>query len=340
MFGGKRQVRLAVSVLSGAFALVCLLSPARAQDGWQEAIDAGDKALAIDWNRTAVKRYGAARRLSVRFDAADPRRVVSLVRLARAYRSLGDLAKPENLYEEAITIAEKAHGAMSLEFAAYLNEAGRYFHSRRKYPRAEALYRTAFANRVKHLGKEHADVAESINNLGVLYENEALYDKAEVYYRSALEIREKALGPEHDATVVTAEHYARLLVKMNRAKDAQPLLERAAAVRARHVAAATTAVSGEVFRAGSGVRPARLSENTDPEYTEEARIARHEGTVVMQAVIMPDGGVADLKLVQSLGLGLDEKAVEAVQSWKFDPALKGNTRVPFRVSLEVNFRIL
>ena len=340
MFGGKRQVRLAASVLSGAFALLCLLTSARAQDSWQEAIDAGDKALAIDWNRTAVKQYGAARRLSARFDAADPRRVVSLVRLARAYRSLGDLAKPEALYEEAIGIAEKAHGATSLEYAAYLNEAARYFHSRRKYPRAEQLYRIAFANRVKHLGKEHADVAETINNLAVLYENEALYSKAEVYYRTALDIRERALGAEHDATVATVEHYARLLVKMNQAEQAQPLLERAAAIRSQHVKAATDAAPTEVVRSGPGVIPARLSESTDPEYTEEARIARHEGTVILQAVIMPDGGVADLRLVQSLGLGLDEKAVEAVRSWKFDPARKGSLTVPFRVSLEVNFRIL
>lgn len=340
MYDGRRQARLAASALSGVCVLLCLLTPLRAQDAWQEAIDAGDRALSTNQHQEALEQFAAARRVSTGFGAADPRRAVTLVRLARAYRSLGDLAKPEELYEAAVDIAEKAHDPSSLEFAEYLNEAGRYFHSRRKYRRAEELYRNAFANRVKHLGREHADVAESINNLAVLYENEVRYSKSEVYYQHALRIRETVLGPEHTDTVVTMEHYARLLVKMNHSDQAQPLLERAEAVRARHVAQATEAVSGEVFRLGPGVIPARLNERTEPEYTEEARIARHEGTVVMQAVITPDGGVAGLRLVRSLGLGLDEKAVEAVRSWRFDPARKGNAPVAFRVSLEVSFRIL
>ena len=184
------------------------------------------------------------------------------------------------------------------------------------------------------------DVAESINNLAVLYENEARNPKAEVYYQHALEIREKALGPEHVDTIVTLEHYARLLIKMNRGNEAQPMLERAKAVRARHVAESSQPTQGEIFRRAPGVIPARLSEKTEPEYTEEARIARHEGTVVIAAVITPDGRAADLRLVRSLGLGLDEKAVEAVRNWRFDPALKGNAAVFFQVSFEVNFRIL
>jgi TonB family protein len=340
MFGERISVCLAAVALHCAFALVILCPPARGQETWRQVMDEGETALAASRPRAAAKHFIRAIDLARQFPLGDERRAVTLVRLASAYRSLGDLAKPEELYEDAIKIARQAFGPDNTDYARYLNEAGRYFHARRKNPRAEELYREAFGIRVRHLGKEHPDVAESINNLAVLYENEARYSKADVYYQHALAIREKVLGAEHVDTIVTLEHYARLLIKMNRSADAQPMLARAEAVRARHIAESTPAVEGEVFRRTAGVIPARLSERTDPDYTEEARIARHEGTVVIEAVITPAGGVAGLRLVRSIGLGLDEKAAEAVRSWTFVPARRGDTPLPFQVSLEVNFRML
>lgn len=340
MVGGKILVCLAAVALQWAFATLLLCPPAWGQETWREAMDEGESELTASRPRAATKLFMRAVDLAREFPLGDERRAVTLVRLANAYRSMGDLAKPEELYEDAVKIARQAFGPDSTDYARYLNEAGRYFHARRKYPRAQELYREAFGIRVRHLGKEHPDVAESINNLAVLYENEALFPKAEVYYQHALEIREKALGPEHIDTIVTIEHYARLLVKMNRAADARPLLERAQVVRARHIAESAPPAQGEVFHRAPGIIPARLGEMIDPDYTEEARIARHEGIVVIEAVITPQGGVAALRLVRSIGLGLDEKAAEAVRSWTFVPARKGNEPVPFQVSLEVNFRML
>ncbi|HUG80519.1 MAG TPA: TonB family protein [Bryobacterales bacterium] len=340
MFGGKTLVRLAAVALYGALAMPLLCPPAWGQETWREAMDQGETELSADRPRAATKHFMRAVDLARDFPLGDERRAVTLVRLANAYRSLGDLAKPEELYEDAVKIARQAFGPDNTDYARYLNEAGRYFHARRKYPRAEELYREVFGIRVRHLGKEHPGVAESINNLAVLYENEALFPKAEVYYQHALEIREKALGPEHIDTIVTLEHYGRLLIKMNRSADAQPLLERAQLIRARHIAESAPPAQGEIFRRAPGVIPARLSEMTDPDYTEEARIARHEGIVVMEAVITAQGRVAELRLVRSIGLGLDEKAAEAVRRWTFIPACKDNQPVPFRVSLEVNFRML
>ncbi len=57
----------------------------------------------------------------------------------------------------------------------------------------------------------------------------------------------------------------------------------------------------------------------DPEYTEEARVAELEGTVVLSGVIGEDGFAHDLEVLRPLGLGLDENAIEAVRQWHFSP---------------------
>ena len=77
----------------------------------------------------------------------------------------------------------------------------------------------------------------------------------------------------------------------------------------------------------------------DPEYSEEARKAKYQGTVVLGLVVGPDGRPRDMKVLRSLGLGLDEKAIEAVKNWRFDPAVKDNKPVAVYISVEVDFRL-
>jgi TonB family protein len=63
----------------------------------------------------------------------------------------------------------------------------------------------------------------------------------------------------------------------------------------------------------------QLLETTQPEYSDEARIAELEGTVILTGVAGEDGQAKDLRVTQSLGLGLDEKAIETVRRWRFKP---------------------
>ena len=78
-----------------------------------------------------------------------------------------------------------------------------------------------------------------------------------------------------------------------------------------------------------------------PKYSEEARKAKYQGTVVLQAVITPDGRATEIQVVKGPGLGLEEKAVEAVKQWRFKPA-NGPTGKPVAVvvPIEVTFRLL
>ena len=78
----------------------------------------------------------------------------------------------------------------------------------------------------------------------------------------------------------------------------------------------------------------------EPGYSEEARKAKYQGVVVLKVVVDPAGRVVNPQIMSSLGLGLDEKAIEAVRKWKFRPGYKDGRPVPVIAEIEVSFRLL
>lgn len=98
-------------------------------------------------------------------------------------------------------------------------------------------------------------------------------------------------------------------------------------------------IGGGVYRVGSGVSPPRVIYSPDPEFSEDARKAKYQGTVVLTVVVGPDGRTHDIRVARSLGLGLDEKAIDAIQKWKFEPGRKDGIAVAVLVNVEVNFRL-
>jgi periplasmic protein TonB len=96
---------------------------------------------------------------------------------------------------------------------------------------------------------------------------------------------------------------------------------------------------GGVFRVGGGVSAPRPIFTPDPEYSEEARKAKYQGTCVLWMIVGPDGKPRDIKVARTLGLGLDEKAIEAVKQWKFEPAMKDGQPVAVQINVEVSFRL-
>jgi protein TonB len=99
-------------------------------------------------------------------------------------------------------------------------------------------------------------------------------------------------------------------------------------------------VGGGVFKVGGGVSAPAVLFKVDPEYSEEARKAKYSGTVLLSVIVDSEGKARDIHVVKSLGMGLDEKAIEAVQKWKFKPGMKGGQAVNVRAQIEVNFRLL
>ncbi|HYH00662.1 MAG TPA: energy transducer TonB [Terriglobales bacterium] len=98
-------------------------------------------------------------------------------------------------------------------------------------------------------------------------------------------------------------------------------------------------IGGGVYRVGGGVSAPRVLSSPDPEYSEEARKAKYQGTVVLWVVVGPDGRPHDIRVQRTLGMGLDEKAVDAVKSWRFEPARKDGQAVAVQINIEVNFRL-
>jgi len=97
---------------------------------------------------------------------------------------------------------------------------------------------------------------------------------------------------------------------------------------------------GGVFRVGGGVTAPVPLYKPEPEYSEEARKAKYQGTVVLYIEVDTAGKARNLRVVRSLGLGLDEKAIEAVEKWKFRPGYKDGKPVVVAATVEVNFRLL
>lgn len=99
-------------------------------------------------------------------------------------------------------------------------------------------------------------------------------------------------------------------------------------------------MGGGAYRIGGGVSPPSVIFKVEPEYSEEARKAKFQGTVVLFVVVDEKGNPRDLKVIRPLGLGLDQKAIEAVEKWRFKPGMKDGRAVPVQATIEVNFRLL
>lgn len=97
---------------------------------------------------------------------------------------------------------------------------------------------------------------------------------------------------------------------------------------------------GEILQVGGGVRRPIPLFAPNPGYTEEARQARVQGVVILQLVIDKEGNVRDTKVIKGLPMGLDEKAIETVKGWKYQPAVKENGEpVSVYMNLTINFSL-
>jgi periplasmic protein TonB len=99
-------------------------------------------------------------------------------------------------------------------------------------------------------------------------------------------------------------------------------------------------VGGGVYKVGGGVSQPTLLMKVEPEYSEEARKAKYQGVVLLYVEVDASGKATNIRVSKSLGLGLDEKAIEAVKKWKFKPGYKDGKPVTVAATIEVNFRLL
>jgi len=99
-------------------------------------------------------------------------------------------------------------------------------------------------------------------------------------------------------------------------------------------------IHGEpVYRVGGDVVAPRAIFSPEPEYSEEARQGQLQGTCLLWMVVGTDGKTHDVRIVRSLGMGLDERSIEAIRTWRFDPATKNGQTVAVQIKVETSFRL-
>ena len=196
-----------------------------------------------------------------------------------------------------------------------------------------------FLKRARNVANNGNDMGTALTWMALVRQGEPDGDpEAESLYRSAM-ATEDADSPEQ---ALTLEFYAQFLKARERAVEAGPIEARAKGIRRARINALGKgyAAVSSAFRVGGGVKAPSLLYKVEPEYSEEARAAKYQGTVLLKVVVDVDGRAKDIQVVNGLGLGLDEKAVMAIQQWKFKPGERDGVPVPVQAQIEVNFKLM
>jgi TonB family protein len=337
----------ALAAALAAIAIVAPLAAVRAQDS---------AAPAVPPDVDATMRAAVAQKNHDMLDKA-----------AAGFEALQQYDTAHKLLEQSAAIREEVSGNQSLDYGAGLIKIADLERRRGRQEEAEAFYTKASlvlgdrpeaapalmylgmtALRKKDFGKavEYFETAQKVDVsqpaiallwIAVTREREENSAEAEAMYKSAL----AAAKPDSADAATLMALYGEFLRRQGREDEAQAILDRAKSVRKalRAAAAAQMHTDSNVQRVGGGVTAPRVVAKIEPQYSEEARLAKYSGTVVLYLEIGPDGLAHNLRVVEGLGLGLDEKAVEAVRSWRFTPGTKNGEPVTVAAHIEVNFRL-
>ncbi len=157
-------------------------------------------------------------------------------------------------------------------------------------------------------------------------------------YQSAL----AAQDPNSAATATILELYGQLLSQQGQYEQAKMITDQAAAIRkaqAAQMLATSQPSSPDVYQIGGDVKAPTLIFKVEPEYSQEARLAKYQGSILLSVEINVAGNAQNIKVIRGLGLGLDEKAIDAVRRWRFQPGTKFGEPVTTAAKIEVNFRL-
>ena len=104
-------------------------------------------------------------------------------------------------------------------------------------------------------------------------------------------------------------------------------------------AVASARLDSPLFKAGHGVSPPRAIVQHEPAFSEPARVAKYQGVVTLGLIVDKEGHPTSIHISNPLGCGLDAKAVEAVGTWRFEPARRDGEPVAVKIAVEVDFHL-
>jgi TonB family protein len=290
---------------------------------------------------------------------------------AKAATTMKQYDVAQKLLESAVAIRQQVSGDRSSEYAVGLIKLGDLERTRNHPAEAQAFYEKAVgilgngpdaAPAYMHLGLlaigkkdfdgaiarfQQAQVADPAKAgsammwMGIVRQRQGDFTEAESMFRGALAVQDE----KTTEAATTMSLYSNLLKQINRPDEAASLQARVTALRqtsrpqGKPLEANVFSASGP-YRVGGGVTAPMLLYKKEPEYSEEARAAKYQGTVTLYVEVGPDGSAHNMRVVNGIGLGLDEKAMDAVSQWKFKPGTKDGAPVTTIANIEVNFRLL
>jgi len=284
---------------------------------------------------------------------------------AKAAEQLRNFDTAQKLLTSAVAIRASVSGAQSVEYGIGLLKLGELESRRHNTASAEDFYSkaaqvlgdrpeasrallylgtSALANKnlaqamdyfqhAQRIDPQHAGTA--MMWMAVVRERSADVYEAEALFKNAV-----ALDDPQSAIILKV--YAQFLRRQGRGDEAAGLEARASALQKANTAQVTsaTAPATGVYRIGNGVAPPRVLAKVEPEYSEEARAAGFAGTVTVSVEIGTDGLAHNPLVTRGLGLGLDERAIDAISQWRFQPGMKDGQPVAVYATIEVNFKLL
>jgi TonB family protein len=293
---------------------------------------------------------------------------------AKAAEAARNYDTARKLLDSSLAIREQDSGQHSTSYGLGLLKIGDLERARANMSEAEAFYQKALS-----VLEGTPDAATALIDLGILALADKVkpdYDLAFTYFERAqtadpakagTALMWKAITRDRQGRAAEAESllhsalavedpnsaqaatimelYALFLRRNNREDEAKSIQAQADALRKEQgqhapvVAPSSPSDSSGVFRVG-GVTTPQLVQKAEPEYTEEARAAKYQGTVVLYVEVGPDGMAHNMRVLRGLGLGLDQKAIDAVGKWQFKPGLRNGVPVTVQATVEVNFRLL
>jgi TonB family protein len=263
---------------------------------------------------------------------------LGLLKIGDLERTRGNIADAETFYQKALSVLdgtpEAATALIDLGTLALANRDG-----------AKPDYDLAFGYFERAQAADSTKAGAALMWMAIARDRQGRAADAESLLRSALAVED----PNSAQAATIMELYALFLRRNNRADDAKPIQEQADALRKAQGQHAPVIVvnpppvevsTSEAVRVGNGVTAPQLTHKIEPEYTEEARAAKYQGTVVLYVEIGPDGKARNMRVLRGLGLGLDQKAIDAVGKWQFQPGMRNGVPARVQATVEVNFRLL
>lgn len=343
----QRASAWVAALLAGA--IVIPLAALRAQDTLASLpadVDATIRAAVAQKNHQilenaakaaeALQNYDVARKLmesslAVREDVSGQQSVdygVGLLKLGDLERRRGHKDEARDFYTRAAAVlGNKPEAAPALIYLGLIAGAKKDFDQAFDYFERAKLV-------------DSAKSGEAMMWMAVAREHQGNMDDADFLFRKALAV-EDPNSPEA-ATVMRV--YAQFMEQQGREDEAKSMRDQALAIRkaqgARAIATVRASASPNVYRIGNGVTPPSVLSKVEPEYSDEARAAKLQGTETVYGEIGPDGVIRNITIITGVGLGLDEKGVAAINQWRFKPGTKDGQPVTVAVNIEINFKLM